>query len=552
MWLKEVKPDERSLRCWLAAQPGIDVATADLRIRPSLLPGLGDGVFAGRDVPPGGVLARIPATAVLSCDNVDGQEPFNTELAVACRAAGLPLPPRMIKLLLYIIHARHRQDAPQHPWFRNSPAAMNSPIFWREEELQYHLNRSTLLTMTRRHRLYLWREFCNYVQPLTVTSTASFPSDIFTFHALLCAWSVTASRGYPVSLVGACEGGHPTAKFILCPLLDLFNHRSNAPIEWRDVKETGGSIEFRLLNSCPRSVRKGEEVWNDYGPNSNEDLLLNFGFCSQDNVHDRVQLIVTAVAVNQTSGDAAVEAWVTRRVAALRRFNLPILPVPGNIRGAIAIGPFFLCRVVGRGLGQAGKPRLPPSLLAALAVFDEDNEGCLLRPPQLAAALKELSACLQGLPAGSLKVSDGRHHLGVLSEMYRNGQRALLEDVAADVETVSEPFLRRAVSRFVATNAFLDRLEASNSDVDGIAVTVASAPADDVCGLSAAEVQVRLGFAGDEDFLSSAFVGRPAVETHGSTVVCPAETTPTVLSGEECAMLESLSPYFVLQKNCTD
>jgi hypothetical protein len=70
---------------------------------------------------------------------------------------------------------------------------------------------------------------------------------------------------------------------LLYPVLDSFNHKFGAKVLWNMDK---GDFEL----STTETTEKGEEVYNNYAPKGNEELLNGYGFCIPINPCDEVAL----------------------------------------------------------------------------------------------------------------------------------------------------------------------------------------------------------------------------------------------------------------------
>lgn len=68
---------------------------------------------------------------------------------------------------------------------------------------------------------------------------------------------------------------------ILYPVIDCFNHRFGEKVSWNIDHGT-----FSLV--LAESVANGRQVFNNYAPKSNEELLLGYGFCLANNPCDQV------------------------------------------------------------------------------------------------------------------------------------------------------------------------------------------------------------------------------------------------------------------------
>lgn len=65
--------------------------------------------------------------------------------------------------------------------------------------------------------------------------------------------------------------------------MDAGNHNPDARVDWAyDPGRFGLSVSDR--------VESGEQIFNNYGPKGNDELLMGYGFCSPDNPHDGILL----------------------------------------------------------------------------------------------------------------------------------------------------------------------------------------------------------------------------------------------------------------------
>jgi len=66
---------------------------------------------------------------------------------------------------------------------------------------------------------------------------------------------------------------------ILFPVLDLLNHSVSAKVEW----DFHPHRSFTLKSLDGEHCKPGQEVFNNYAPKQNDELLLGYGFCLEDN-----------------------------------------------------------------------------------------------------------------------------------------------------------------------------------------------------------------------------------------------------------------------------
>ncbi|WWC58388.1 uncharacterized protein I303_100928 [Kwoniella dejecticola CBS 10117] len=117
-----------------------------------------------------------------------------------------------------------------------------------------------------------------YLASATYISSRSFPSKLLRIPA---DGSITHEAEKD-------EGSQP----VLLPGLDLFNHSRGQPILWLSSQtstSTGHTTPSISLVST-QITEKGVQLYNNYGPKSNEELLLGYGFVIPDNPDDVVTL----------------------------------------------------------------------------------------------------------------------------------------------------------------------------------------------------------------------------------------------------------------------
>lgn len=79
------------------------------------------------------------------------------------------------------------------------------------------------------------------------------------------------------------EGPYP----VLFPLLDIANHDAKARVEWF-VNAQGPVKDFSIITDG--AIEGGEQVFNNYAPKGNTELLLGYGFCIPGNDDVAIEL----------------------------------------------------------------------------------------------------------------------------------------------------------------------------------------------------------------------------------------------------------------------
>lgn len=108
----------------------------------------------------------------------------------------------------------------------------------------------------------------------------------------LLASTYLSSRAFPSTLLSAkpslvsTESSHP----VLLPVLDSLNHARAHPVSWivSPISPGGSELELKLVVDQP--TPEDTQLFNNYGPKPNSELLLAYGFVLPDNPEDTIVL----------------------------------------------------------------------------------------------------------------------------------------------------------------------------------------------------------------------------------------------------------------------
>ncbi|WWC66594.1 uncharacterized protein I206_100497 [Kwoniella pini CBS 10737] len=124
--------------------------------------------------------------------------------------------------------------------------------------------------------------------------------DGLTWDRYLASATYLSSRSFPSKLLRRPEEGSVTheakkdeeSQPVLLPGLDLFNHSRGQPILWLSSNKTHrtGKDTSSISLVSTEITEKGVQLYNNYGPKSNEELLLGYGFVIPNNPDDVVML----------------------------------------------------------------------------------------------------------------------------------------------------------------------------------------------------------------------------------------------------------------------
>lgn len=133
------------------------------------------------------------------------------------------------------------------------------------------------------YKFYTDNDMHEYLNTCDLDNWTSFPN-------FLWASLILKSRSFPYYLFQdyVTDPIKPDEAMLL-PLIDLLNHSMKAKVNWsveKNKKKEG--IPYFCFTS--ESVVENSELFNNYGMKGNEELLLAYGFCIEDNVADSAAL----------------------------------------------------------------------------------------------------------------------------------------------------------------------------------------------------------------------------------------------------------------------
>ncbi|KAF2431708.1 SET domain-containing protein [Tothia fuscella] len=105
----------------------------------------------------------------------------------------------------------------------------------------------------------------------------------FTWELYLWAATIFTSRSFTSSILISPEYERSESFSLLYPVLDSFNHKFGAKVTWN---MDHGNFALRLTEP----VKVGVEVFNNYAPKGNQELLVGYGFCTPNNPCDEVAI----------------------------------------------------------------------------------------------------------------------------------------------------------------------------------------------------------------------------------------------------------------------
>jgi histone-lysine N-methyltransferase SETD3 len=200
---------------------------------------------------------------------------------------------------------------------------VNPTFTWSDEDLSF-LEGSPVIAATKSLQMKLRREYEALLggeDGLIAKFPDKFPKEIFTFENWEWAFTMLFSRA--IRLRNLRQG----ETLALVPYADLINHScfSQAYI---DAREAGDWLfktgEEEVILYADRGYRRMEQIYISYGPKSNAELLLLYGFAVERNPFNSVDVTVSIAPRTESfvteiaDQDVAVDPLAEEKIAFLQ------------------------------------------------------------------------------------------------------------------------------------------------------------------------------------------------------------------------------------------
>ncbi|KAK3640108.1 hypothetical protein LTR56_012084 [Elasticomyces elasticus] len=243
---------------------------------------------------------------------------------------------------------------------------------------------------------------------------------------------------------------------VLFPVQDAGNHSNNAHVDW--AYDPG-----RFSVSVTDPVEAGAEVFNNYGPKGNDELLMGYGFCIPDNPYDTVMLTLKPppddlqgelrtvhpgyfTTDGQWSSDKA-----TFRLRRMPREMEDVELVFEYLPEALLELLLYILR---------HERRLGFEFQQSPLVYLKTDPGGPRYLPHIARMIvQSLAPKLQKLQSATLPPGGPGNSKQLQASMYRSGQMEIIQATMAALRTFTRSLLKPAEatgSRFVTLEGLLD------------------------------------------------------------------------------------------------
>lgn len=241
------------------------------------------GAVATRPIALGGELSQVPRSLLVSVETALGRLAERQ-----MRAAALEESSELTQLAVWVLVEQRDPGSVFWPYFDAFPRSFpHFPIHAAPADLAL-LDGSLTGSMVDYQRATLESDHARLEIDVPWFRSISFDEFVW---AKLCVGS--RAFGFPID-------GMETK--VLVPFVDMLDHQRGPNTRWE--YDADGQV-LRLF--AQRAYLPGEEVFGDYGRKSNKDLLLNYGFCIDDNEADQAVLGATEQfrVLRDTSGPSA-------------------------------------------------------------------------------------------------------------------------------------------------------------------------------------------------------------------------------------------------------
>ena len=361
-------------------------------LTPALFPDTGRGLLSRRHLPPGHTLVSIPLPLLVSSATA-----LSSELGPALRAARPAVSGQLAVSLWLALERRRGGHSGWQPYLASLPTAYTTPAFCEQHELSADLLPEAVLSAARSQHALVRRNLLRARRLLRETSAPSTAGWEISEEEFRHAWVTVKTRAMcvePEEDLGSPPSGLKDDNCALAPFLDLFNH------------SPGATVYSSVSNGCYRlmtehDVAAGEQVFIDYGPRDNLQLMIDYGFVVPGNSRDAVPVpaewVPLPAAAQTAADDARLRSYLSVGREGYSRDLLTRLYLA-------ALTPQELAEVDGREvqfltLQELTAPAAVRRSLAALLVrLTRHLEACLTAQRALPApsdALRVCSALLQ-------------------------------------------------------------------------------------------------------------------------------------------------------------
>ncbi|KIM46435.1 hypothetical protein M413DRAFT_24163 [Hebeloma cylindrosporum] len=195
-----------------------------------------------------------------------------------------------------LLHLEYLQTLP-------NPEKLRTPLHYSQSELE--LFKGTNLYGATLDRQRDWKQEWGQCREFISQANPRW-GELFTWEKYLTSATYLSSRAFPSTLLSPNPSlvSSPSTQPILIPGVDALNHARGHPVSWLvtfpdDKGSTDGSPPPIISLVIHSSGVRGQELFNNYGPKPNSELILGYGFSIAHNPDDTIVLKIGGIGGNK-------------------------------------------------------------------------------------------------------------------------------------------------------------------------------------------------------------------------------------------------------------
>lgn len=274
-------------------------ASIDDRIAFKVTPNTGISAVASAAIQTQDPLIRVPRKLLIT------RELAEEEFQVKNVTVSTGNPNALLQLYVAKLKFESTTKSFYQPYIEVLPSTLNQPYFWSFKELGL-LKGTDLYLLLKENLKRVIREWAELLDTLQIEAADrevyeqlnnSEDFDVLKylseyreshqrlswtcFAGYLWATGIFTSRAFPRLVID--EKCSNLNEAFLYPVVDLLNHKNNTKVKWTFEQE---QVRFETSEI----LKEGDEIYNNYGDKSSENLLLSYGFIQENNEYDQTRL----------------------------------------------------------------------------------------------------------------------------------------------------------------------------------------------------------------------------------------------------------------------
>ena len=241
---------------------------------------------------------------------------------------------------------------------------------------------------------------------------------------------------------------------ILIPLMDMIDHKNAHPVQWESVYNPSTQTRSIRFRSCV-NIKEGDELYNNYGPKGNLELLATYGFAIHNNVLDSVEGIVLGISIPKSKDELETVRY-QGQVELVKEYDMPHRTDKdkGDF-GVLFLGPFSLHRKLPSVDDAEEEDKtvdtdeggvIPDELYRALSIIGLESveEGPMISIDEMEILKEVLTKKLDGFSTASVGGKSSNDTSSFADQLmrtesveaYKDGQRRLLQLALAELDSL--------------------------------------------------------------------------------------------------------------------